>query len=67
MDNPQSGRSMSFLSHFLSCRNTNDDAHKSFFGRMKEKERQSQAAAVSPLVYLVLDICKHLIPGRIGI
>jgi hypothetical protein len=53
MDNPQSG-SMSFLSHFLSCRNTNDDAHKSFFGRMKEKERQSQAAAVSPLVYLVL-------------
>ena len=56
MDNPQSG-SMSFLSHFLSCRNTNDDAHKSFFGRMKEKERQSQAAtAVSPLVYLVLDM-----------
>ena len=59
MDNPQSGRSMSFLSHFLSCRNTNDDAHKSFFGRMKEKERQSQAAAapaVSPLVYLVFDM-----------
>ena len=57
MDNPQSG-SMSFLSHFLSCWNTNDDAHKSFFGRMKEKERQSQAAAaaVSPIVYLVLDM-----------